>query len=230
VRARLVFALIFAGIVTPLVGGEAMAADAEVKAEAKPSEPASLDATPAPPEAPPPPPYKKGVVLDSSIGVLGFAGQFAHVAPPGPWMHTQLGYEIFRWLMLFGEGELAFTDTSRAQDESKRRAFPIFGFGGGVRFTVPIGERFGIFLQGNGGFLKADTPKNALGLLGYRTAEVLGLYYGGRLGVEWYQIDRHFALGLNGGARLANGFKTQAPGKSDTPLLWEGAADLRYTF
>ena len=176
-----------------------------------------------------PAPHKKGLVLDSTLGALGFAGQFRKVAPPGPWLHTQLGYEIFRWLMVFGEGELSFTDTSNAQDQTKNRAFPIFGFGGGVRVTVHVTERVGIFLQGHGGFLKADVTKNALGLLGYKDAESLGLYYGGRLGVEWYQLDRHLALGLTGGSRLAQGFKSTGP-KSDTPLLWEGGGSIRYTF
>src|SRR3954462_6599030 len=45
----------------------------------------------APPEAPPPLPHKKGVVLESSLGALGFAGQFRHVAPMGPLMRLTLG-------------------------------------------------------------------------------------------------------------------------------------------
>lgn len=218
------------------LAGSARAEGEEPKGEAKGElklDGASASATAPtdgpPPEAPPPAPHKKGLVLDSTLGALGFAGQFRKVAPPGPWLHTQLGYEIFRWLMVFGEGELSFTDTSNAQDQTKNRAFPIFGFGGGVRVTVHVTERVGIFLQGHGGFLKADVTKNALGLLGYKDAESLGLYYGGRLGVEWYQLDRHLALGLTGGSRLAQGFKSTGP-KSDTPLLWEGGGSIRYTF
>jgi hypothetical protein len=203
-------------------------ASADVKLDG--AQPAA-DASAGPPsEAPPVAPHKKGFVIDSSLGVLGFAGQFRKVAPPGPWLHTQLGFEIFKWLMVFGEGELAFTDTSNAQDQPKTRAFPIFGFGAGVRFTVHVTERVGLFLQGHGGFLKADVTKNALGLVGYRDAESLGLYYGGRLGVEWYQLDRHLAIGITGGSRLAQGFKTTTPGKSDTPIFWEGGGSLRYTF
>jgi hypothetical protein len=187
------------------------------------------DPTAVPPEAPPPPPYKKTLVLDASVGAIGFLGQFRKIAPPGPWMHVQLGYELFKWLMLYGEGELAFTDTSNKQDPPKTRAFAMFGFGGGARFTVRFTDRVGVYAQAGLGMLKADVPTNAFGILGFRDAESLGLYLGGRLGVEWYQIDRHFALGLNTGIRTAQGFaKTGA--SRDTPLALDGGASLRYAF
>lgn len=190
---------------------------------------ATVDETAPPPEAPPPAPYKKSLVLDGSIGAMGFLGQFGKVAPTGPWMHLQLGYELFRWLMVYGEGELAFTDTSTRFDPPNVRAFPIYGFGGGARFTIPFTERFGAYAQGGLGLLRADVPTNALGIVGFRDAESLGLYLGGRLGVEWYQIDRHFALGANVGIRLAQGFAQTGAG-TDTPLALDGGVSIRYAF
>src|SRR5262249_50597289 len=86
----------------------------------------------APAEAPPPRPHGKGLGLEAPAGAMGFAGQMRHIAPPGFWMHTQLGWEITDWLMGFGEAELAFTDTSVSQDPSHSKAFPIWGFGGGL--------------------------------------------------------------------------------------------------
>jgi hypothetical protein len=184
---------------------------------------------PAPPlEAPPPPPYKSTLVIDSSLGALVFLGKFGQTAPPGPWMRTQVGYELFKWLMLFGEGELAFTDTSGTQDPPKTRAFPIFGFGTGARLTVRFTDRFGIYAQGSAGFMKADIRKGALELIGFKDAESLRTYFGGRLGVEWYQLDRHFALGLTAGLRDATGFKRVAG--SDTPLVFDAGASIRYAF
>ena len=144
-------------------------------------------------------------------------------------MHVQLGYELLRWLMLYGEGELAFTDTSNRQAAPKTRTFPLFGFGGGARFTIRFTERVGIYAQGGFGMLKADIATNALGILGFRDAESLGVYVGGRLGVEWFQIDRHFALGLNAGIRTAQGFAKLGAG-TDTPLMLDGGASLRYAF
>jgi hypothetical protein len=183
----------------------------------------------APPEAPPPLPRHKGFVLEGSLGALGFLGQFRHVAPTAPLLRVQLGYEFFRWLMAFAEGELAFSDTSVSQDPSKSRAFPIYGFGAGARFTVHATERVAIYAQGSVGALKADVPQNSFGILGYRDAESLGVSFGARLGVEWYQIDRHMALGLVGGIRDATGFAKVAR-KSDTALMWDGSAVIRYTF
>lgn len=184
---------------------------------------------PAPPaEAPPPPPYKKSVVLDSSIGVQAFLGEFGKVAPPGLWLHTQLGYELFQWLMLFGEGDLSFTDTSREQEPPQTRAFPIFGAGGGVRFSLRFTDRVGIYLQGSAGVMKADIRVNGLRTVGFADAESLGPYAGGRLGVEWLQLDRHLGIGLSSGVKLAQGFaRTRG---SDTPLAIDGGVSLRYAF
>ncbi|WP_394833922.1 hypothetical protein LVJ94_46200 [Pendulispora rubella] len=181
-----------------------------------------------PDAAPPPLPHHKGVVLDASLGAHGFTGEFGGVAPPGFWLHAQLGYEFSRALMLFGEGDLYFTSTSRNQDETKARAFPIFGFGLGPRFTAHVTDRVGLYLQGSAGLSKADIATNALKILGFGDAEKLGLYFGGRVGIEYYQIDRHLAFGLSFGLRDATNFK-KALG-SDLPLLWDAGVALRYTF
>jgi hypothetical protein len=187
---------------------------------------------PTPPqaeEAPPPLPRHKGVVVESSLGALGFLGQFRHLAPPAPWLRTLLGYEVFSWFMPLVEAELAFTDTSVADDPSKVRAFPIFGFFGGGRFTLHFTERFAGFAQGSLGLMKADVPTNAFTILGYSGAERLGISFGARVGLEWYQVDRHLALGIAGGLRDAAGFaKTTVP--SDSGLMWDAALTLRYTF
>lgn len=179
-------------------------------------------------EPPPQAPRNKGVVVESSMGVLGFAGKFRNVAPPGLHLTTNAGYELFRWLMLFGYGELAMTDTSVANGPTKQRAFPIYGFGAGGRITVHASPRVALFAQGQFGFMKADVPENALQILGYMNAERLRPAFDARLGVEWYQVNRHLALGLNGGVRLATGFAKTVG--NDTPLAYEGGAAIRYTF
>jgi hypothetical protein len=184
-----------------------------------------------PPEAPPPRPRKKGIVLESTVGAMGFTGQLRHVSPPGFWLHTQLGYELLEWLMVLGEGELGFTDTSVSQDPSHAKAFPIFGFGGGLRLTIHPTPRFAFFVQGQAGALEAYVPHGTLAILGYPKAESFGAQVGGRLGVEWYMIDRHLALVAQGGVRDALGFVRSGPGApSDLPLMWDGAVGLRYTF
>jgi hypothetical protein len=203
-------------------------AEAEATLKPAPKTPESILQAP-PPEAPPPLPRKKGFVLESSLGVLGFLGEFRHVAPPAYWMHMQFGYEALFWLMVFGEGELAFTDTSVSHDATHVRAFPVFGFGGGLRATIHPMERFAFYVQASIDALEADIAVGALGNLGYRDAESLNPSFGGRLGLEYYQLDRHLALGVAGGIRDAQGFARHA-GTSDAPLMWDGAAVLRYTF
>jgi hypothetical protein len=189
---------------------------------------ALVDVPVAPAEAPPPPPYKKSLVIDSALGALAFLGKFGQTAPPAPWIRTQIGYEIFAPLMVFGEGELGFTDTSRSQEPPKTRAFPLFAFGGGARFTLRFTDRFGVYLQGSIGAMEADIRKGALEIIGFKNAESLGLYIGGRLGLEWYQLDRHFALGLTSGLRDATGFKRSIG--ADTPLAFDAGVSLRYAF
>lgn len=184
---------------------------------------------PSPDDAPPIQPHKRGVVLQPSLGAMGFVGQFRKVAPPAPELRLQAGYEPLKPLMVFAEGNLFFTDTSNLQDAPKTHAFAAFGFGGGIRGTIHVTEPIAIFLEGNLGLMKADIAKSALANIGYKNAESLNLYFGGHLGVEWYQIDRHLALGLLGGVRDLTGWK-RTIGASDTPLAWDGALSLRYTF
>jgi len=199
----------------------------DVHLEGQASAPTTLPE--APPEAPPAPPHKKGLVLEGGLGALGFLGQFRRVAPTAPWLHLQVGYEFTNWLMLFAEGELAFTDTSVAEGPAQSRAFPIFGLGIGPRVTLHLTERVALYAQVQIGVLKADVPKNAFTILGYRDAESLGLDLGMRVGAEWYQVDRHMALGIAVGVRDAKGF-AKYTASSDTPLMWDGSAAIRYTF
>lgn len=184
----------------------------------------------APLDAPPPAPRKKnGFILDATLGALGAIGALKDVAPVAPHFRLLFGYEPFSWLLVFVEGELAFTSTANAQDPPYTRAFPIWGFGAGVRGTIPLGDRLGLYVEPAFGAMTADVAKNALYILGFRNAEHLAPFFGGRLGVEWYQLDRHFALGVAGGARLATGF-SRVGLNADTPALWEAQATLRYHF
>jgi hypothetical protein len=180
-------------------------------------------------EAPPPRPRKKGLVLESNVGVLGFAGQFRHVAPPAYWLHAQLGYEVTDWLMLFGEGELAFTDSGQSLDESNAMAFSIFGFGGGARGTLHTSARVALFGQVELDALAANVPHNSLAILGYRNSESLAPSLGVRLGIEWYQMDRHLALAAQVGGRDATGFAKVGAG-GDIALMWDASVAVRYTF
>lgn len=86
-------------------------------------------------------------------------------------------------------------------------------------------------MQGDAGALEAYVPHGTLGILGYSKAESFSFAVGGRVGLEWYMVDRHLALVAQGGLRDASGFaRTGAGAPSDLPLMWDGGAGLRYTF
>jgi len=183
----------------------------------------------APLEAPPPPPRRNGVVIESRLGALAFLGDFRHIAPTAPWWHVDVGYEFIRQLAVFGYGEISFTDTSELQSNANNAAFPIYGFGGGVRGTVHATPRVAFFLEGDVGAMRADVPRGTLELLGFANAETFGLALGGRVGVEWYQVDRHLAFGLDVGVRDALGFAEQFVG-TGPPLMLDASGAIRYTF
>jgi len=174
-------------------------------------------------------PRRPGLVLESTLGVLGFAGNFRHVAPPAYWVRGQLGYEVTSGLMLYADGEAGWTDTSESQEEANTFAVALWGFGGGVRGTVHWSERVAIYAQGEVGALTADVKHDELTVLGFRNAESLNPSAGARVGIEWYQLDRHLALAASGGARYAVGF-AKVVGPTDLPLLWDAGLSLRYTF
>jgi hypothetical protein len=177
----------------------------------------------SPLEVPPPPPRKKGVVLESSVGAMGFLGKLKNVSPTASMLHVQLGYEPLRWLMAFVEGDIAFTSTRYIEPS---RGYAIYGMGAGARFTMRFSERVTGYAQGDLGIM--ETSSDVLATYGFREAENWNLYFGGTLGVEWYQIDPHYALALNAGARKTPGLDRAV--KSDSAIAWLGGAAIRYTF
>ena len=196
----------------------------------------------APLEAPPPPPHRNGFVLEQSLGAVGFAGKLGGlVAHPVPWAQTMFGYELFRChddkgnrkacpfeLMPLVEGDLAYGDTGSSVGPAQNRPFPLFAFGAGVRLGFQITNRLGLYVQGTAGGDVAYVQSGVLVNFGFGNAEKLGFQVGGRAGLEWYQIDRHLALGLSGGARYMANVAYEVGG--DLPLAWDATVDIRYTF
>ena len=78
-------------------------------------------------EAPPPRPRRKGLVLESTLGVLGFAGQFRHVAPPAYWLHAQLGYEVSRLADALRRGRARVHRHRRVAGRLAHEGVPLLG-------------------------------------------------------------------------------------------------------
>jgi hypothetical protein len=125
--------------------------------------------------------------------------------------------------MLFGEGDLSFTSTRYSPPS---RGYVIYALGGGGRLTMGLSERVAVYGQVDFGF--TSTSGNVLHSYGFYDAENLNPYYGATGGLEWYQVDQHYALALYGGVRNSQGFVRQVPG--DAGLAWRGGVSIRYTF
>ncbi len=180
-----------------------------------------------PPEAPPPAPRRSGVVIESGVGIFGHLGPMKNISPNSPWFHLQLGYEPFKWLMAFGETDIAFSDTSYANPPPEPRAYALYGFGFGARFTFLPLDRLGLYAQISIG--TARVSDDVLNVYGYKDAHRFNPYFGGTLGLEWYQANPHYALVLHGGARnYPDGFSRQRS-SGTTAAVIVGVA-LRYAF
>jgi hypothetical protein len=177
----------------------------------------------SPLEVPPPPPRKSGLVVEGSLGAMGFLGKLNTISPMASSLHMQLGLEPFRWFMAFVEGDLSFTSTRYSPPA---RGYVIYAFGGGARFTVGLSERVSAYGQVDFGLQSTGT--NVLHSYGFYDAENLNGYFGGTGGLEWYQGDPHYALAVYGGVRNATGFVRSVPG--DQGLAWRGGVAIRYAF
>ena len=178
-------------------------------------------------DVPPPPPRKHGFVLESSVGVLGHVGHLKNISPSAPWFGLRFGYEPLRWLMVFAETDLAVASTSYSHPPPPPRSYAFWNFGAGVRVTIKPTDRFGVYLQGSIG--GGRVTEDVLEIYGYPHAEELGLYQSAELGLEWYQINPHLALGVHGGVR--NYPSTLKRDRDDQPpLAWLSGVTLRYTF
>lgn len=179
------------------------------------------------PEAPPPPPRKQGLVVEGSVGALGHLGPMRNISPTAPWFHLQVGYEPLSWLMVFAEGDTAFATTSYANPPPEPRSYAFYGFGGGLRFTVRPTDRFGIYAQGSFGL--ARISEDVLNVYGFPDADEFNTYYGGQLGLEWYQVNPHYALALHGGVKNYDNIFGRAGG-GKVALAWTGGVSIRYAF
>jgi hypothetical protein len=188
---------------------------------------ADLSKAPAAPEAPPLPPRRRGFAVESSIGAMGQLGALRHVTPTAPWFHAAFGWEATHWLMLLAQGDIALGSTSLANPPPEPRSFGLWGLSAAVRLGLQPSPAVGLYVQAEFGAARAT--EDALSAYGFKDANHVGPYFGGLLGVEWYQVSPHYALALQGGVRSYGQVLDRLVG-NDTPLAWIGAGALKYTF
>lgn len=193
------------------------------------SQPASPDVTKTPeaPEAPPPPPRRHGFVVESSVGALTHLGPMGHVSPTSAWFRTAFGWEPAKWFMLLAQFDVSPSSTSYASAPPDPRGYVLYGGSVAIRGSLEFGAALGGFAQLEVGGAKIS--EDVLSTYGFQNADNVNPFFGAHLGLEWYQVSPHMALGAEGGIRsYAQSFDRAAAGGS--PLAWTASGTLRYAF
>lgn len=178
-------------------------------------------------DVPPPPPRHHGVTVESGVAALGHLGPLKHVSPVAPSFWLKLGFEPLSFLLVFGEASLSIANTGYAQPPPAPRTYRLYDFGAGARLTLPFAEVFGAFVEGSAGLSRVS--EDVLAVYGYRQAHDYNLYFGGRLGLEWYPANPHLALGLGGGLR-SYGAGLGRERSNEPALAWSAGPAIAYRF
>jgi hypothetical protein len=191
------------------------------------TKPASADISKKPeaPEAPPPPPRRHGFVVESSAGALGQVGDLRHVSPLSPWIRGAFGWEPTHWIMLLAQGDVAFGSTAYANPPPDPRGYALWALSAAVRLGYQASPTVGLYVQGELGATRVTN--DVLSSYGFRDANQAGPYFGGLIGLDWYQVSPHYALVLQGGARSYAQVLGREGGSA--AMGWIGALGLKYT-
>ena len=86
----------------------------------------------------------------------GLPGKLKNISPTASLFHLQVGFEPFKWLMVFGEGDLGFTSTRYT---TVPRGYAIYGLGAGGRITVGLSDRVSVYGQVDFGMMEASNDE-----------------------------------------------------------------------
>jgi hypothetical protein len=169
--------------------------------------------------------YAHGFLVEAYLGARGFVNGAGDVTTPGPWASIRFGYEILDWLMvLLGvEGSMHQTD---APAPPAQGAFELVQGTVDLRVQIHPTAEFAIWLDAQFGLLVATT--DLLVLYGFEGSDVVGITYGGELGLDWHLRSRHHSIGVMGGVRHYPSL--EATNGTAPALGVHGAAYIRYVF
>ncbi len=168
--------------------------------------------------APPLAPQRPGFAIEASLGAYVPTGKLANLSSPGAWTRFAIGWDVKRWFELYGAADVAFLSTDRAQPPPSPHAYRIWGFEGGGRFFLPIGDRVRIpFRLGVGAHAAVDD--DVLSTYGFANEQSLGVSLSGATGVEWRAPSRHFGLYWEIGARMDAAIKHSSDGAATIAIL-----------
>jgi hypothetical protein len=165
-------------------------------------------------------------MMETTIGGSSPLGALRYVSPTAPWFHLKLGYEPLRYFMIFAEGDFFIANTRFASRPPGPRTYAYYGFGGGLRVTLPLGQWVGMMISGDLG--AASATEDVLVQYGYRDSDELALYFGGGLGLEIYPVNPHLTVALHAGVRSYTGLAREQ--SSDPSLNIMAGLAMKYAF
>jgi hypothetical protein len=149
--------------------------------------------------------YSHGLFFEGWIGGRGFIGGIGDISNAGLFGSLGFGYELFNWLWvkLAFEGSL---HTTSAPPPPSPTVFELVGALAELKLQIDFSERVAVWVQGEFGAL--ITTGDVLPTYGVMQADEIGLMFGGSLGFDWHLFNRHYSIGLLGGARLYPSLET----------------------
>ena len=168
--------------------------------------------------------YAHGLFVEAHVGGLGWYGGVGRLASPGVSTQLALGYEIFDWLwaLIGAEGSIHQTTAPPPPAPS---TFEVLGGFAELRVQINFDARFAMWAGGQFGLGLATG--DILSTYGVTGAGSIAPNFGGRIGIDWHFLHRHYSIGISGGVRLfpgLNGFN------GELAIGISGDAYLRYVF
>ncbi len=168
--------------------------------------------------------YSHGLFVEGWVGGRWFQGGVGRFSVPGLYANVGIGLEIFDFLMIRVAGEASIHRT-RAPPPPSPTVFEMLGAYGELRIQLNFHSRFAMWVGGEGGIFVVTS--DVLNSYGFDQSQDISLMFGGSGGFDWHLLNRHYSMGVVGGARLypnLNSFD------GETAIGIHTAAYLRYVF
>ena len=226
-RRALVTAVVAAGLTLPTLAlAQAPTPASTVRPASEGIDTTRLDVERLPPEAIPVTRnlYAHGFFVEGNIGGLGWYGGVGRLAGPGVSMQLAFGYEIFDWLWALVGAEGSIHQTT-APPPPAPSTFEVLGGFVELRAQINFDARFAIWLGGQFGLGLATG--DILASYGLTAAGSIAPNFGGRIGIDWHFLHRHYSVGISGGARLFPGLNDF---NGELAIGISGDVYMRYVF
>lgn len=168
--------------------------------------------------------YSHGFYFEGMVGARGFQGGVGSYSRTGFYTRLGLGYELLRWLHIVAgvDGSLHSTN---APPPPAPTSYELVGAFVDLRLQANFTSHFAMWAGGEVGLSWAIG--DILGLYGFDKANDFAVSFGGVGGIDWHFTNRHYSLGITGGARI---FPSLVGIEGGTALGIHGGAYLRYVF